>query len=212
MTQADGWLVDASARRLTPSRYSAAYLKKRIEPLELIVVHSSPGPFESIVRWHTSRDSGASTHFVISKTGLVLQLAPLTERTWHAQNTAVTWRRRRQVTYYSVGIELENFGRLRTRKRPDRSVEVTTLRGDLFTADTFTGKDETLWEPYGEAQMAALFDTLRKVIDFAPALAVRTPVALPPEGPIVGHEHIDAARTDPGPAFPWAKVLKAAHR
>jgi N-acetyl-anhydromuramoyl-L-alanine amidase len=93
------------------------------EAITLLVIHSislPPGEFggEGIVRLFTNElDCAAhpyyrslaglrvSAHFLIRRTGELLQFVPCAKRAWHAGVSA--WRGRAGCNDYSIGIELE---------------------------------------------------------------------------------------------------------
>src|SRR5829696_6751419 len=71
------------------------------QSIDRIVVHVTEGPFWGSVRWLTSPHAHASSHYVISRRGKVVQLVHLSDIAWHAGNWSVNVR--------SVGIEHEGF-------------------------------------------------------------------------------------------------------
>jgi AmpD protein len=93
------------------------------EVVRLIVIHSislPPGEFggDDIIRlfcntldysahpyYHGLRDLQVSAHFLIRRSGEILQFVPCSRRAWHAG--ASIWRGRARCNDYSVGIELE---------------------------------------------------------------------------------------------------------
>jgi AmpD protein len=93
------------------------------EAITLLVVHSislPPGEFggDGIVRLFTNEldwtahpyyrsltGIKVSAHFLIRRTGELLQFVPCTKRAWHAGVSA--WRGRSDCNDYSIGIELE---------------------------------------------------------------------------------------------------------
>jgi N-acetyl-anhydromuramyl-L-alanine amidase AmpD len=66
-----------------------------------IVVHVTEGSFDGSVRWLKDPHAHASSHFVVSRTGEVVQLVHLSDIAWHAGNM--------QTNLTSVGIEHEGF-------------------------------------------------------------------------------------------------------
>jgi AmpD protein len=106
--------------------------------LSLIVVHGislPPGRFggDAIPRLFTNRLNPAShpyftsigglrvsAHFLIRRTGMLLQFVPCTARAWHAGES--TWRGRSACNDFSIGIELEG-----TDDRPYTGAQYRTL-------------------------------------------------------------------------------------
>ncbi|MBS0448257.1 MAG: 1,6-anhydro-N-acetylmuramyl-L-alanine amidase AmpD [Proteobacteria bacterium] len=116
----DGWL--AGARRIASPNFNA---RPADAAVELVVIHSislPPGIYggDAIERLFTNRlDWDAhpyyaqlrgltvSAHFVIRRTGELLQFVSCDERAWHAGVSA--WRGRAGCNDYSAGIELEGL-------------------------------------------------------------------------------------------------------
>ena len=69
--------------------------------IRCIVVHVTEGSFWGSVRWLRNRRAHASSHYVVSRSGRIVQLVHLSDIAWHAGN----WR----VNAESVGIEHEGW-------------------------------------------------------------------------------------------------------
>ena len=69
--------------------------------IDCIVVHVTEGQFWGSVRWLKSPRAHASSHFIVSRTGKIVQLVHTSDIAWHAGN----WR----TNVESVGIEHEGF-------------------------------------------------------------------------------------------------------
>jgi hypothetical protein len=74
---------------------------RHIESIDKIVVHVTEGAFWGSVRWLQSTRAHASSHYVVSRRGRIVQLVHLSDIAWHAGN----WK----VNTQSVGIEHEGF-------------------------------------------------------------------------------------------------------
>ncbi len=92
-------------------------------PITLLVVHNislPPGQFggEDIIRLFTNRldpeahpayaslrNLEVSSHFLIRRTGELIQFVPCLQRAWHAGVSR--WRGREHCNAFSIGIELE---------------------------------------------------------------------------------------------------------
>lgn len=72
-----------------------------VESIDKIVVHVTEGAFWGSVRWLQSPRAHASSHYVVSRRGKIVQLVHLSDIAWHAGN----W----NVNTQSVGIEHEGF-------------------------------------------------------------------------------------------------------
>nr|MBA2461899.1 N-acetylmuramoyl-L-alanine amidase [Actinomycetota bacterium] len=71
------------------------------ESLESIVVHVTEGAFWGSVQWLKNPRAHASSHFIVSRGGKIIQLVHVSDIAWHAGNWNVNRR--------SVGIEHEGF-------------------------------------------------------------------------------------------------------
>ena len=72
-----------------------------VASLDKIVVHVTEGAFWGSVHWLKSPRAHASSHYVVSRRGRIVQLVHLSDIAWHAGN----WK----VNTQSVGIEHEGF-------------------------------------------------------------------------------------------------------
>lgn len=115
-----------------------------------------------------------SSHYLIAEQPpTIYQLVDENRRAWHAGESQ--WRGRTWLNSSSIGIELVNQG---------------------FT-DTPEGR---VWQPYSEAQIAALIVLLKDIV-------ARHHLPL---DSIIGHSDIAPQRkTDPGPMFPWQRLAEA---
>jgi N-acetylmuramoyl-L-alanine amidase/Bacterial Ig domain len=79
------------------------YTKAHRSPhsLEQIVVHVTEGAFWGSVTWLKNPRAHASSHFIVSRGGKIVQLVHVSDIAWHAGN----WR----TNVQSVGIEHEGF-------------------------------------------------------------------------------------------------------
>ncbi len=103
-----------------------------------------------------------SAHFLVRRSGELVQFVPVGDRAWHAGVSS--WRGRARCNDYSVGVELEGADALR----------------------------------YDDEQYRVLARLVR-------ALAAALPLRA-----IAAHADVAPGRkTDPGPAFDWARALAA---
>lgn len=118
------WLVPEQNRYPTPNKYQGAVGSTwKVQPIELIVLHftvgySAEGSAKFLADMLKNKDgstmrSKASSHFVVSRNGGILQLASLEERCWHAGSKTGSSRwRGMPVNPISIGIEMANLGPL----------------------------------------------------------------------------------------------------
>lgn len=194
------WIVPEADRQLTPNRYHAGYMPRLVKPVEFAVYHFTAGSFAGALRELTSSLTQKSAHFLISKTGRTMQLAPLTDRTFHAGGRTSTWRGKSAVNNRSIGVEIENWGRLET-----RGAQLVVWTGKAYQGTPFTAADGSVWDSYTEPQVLAVVALTMRLATLLPVLAGSESDRL------VGHQDVDPSRkVDPGPAFPWAIVRAAA--
>lgn len=168
-----------------PLPYVEALTLREAESIELVVVHCTELPDLKTAREYGERvlylDSGTgnSGHFYIDRDGRVFEFVPVNRVAHHT----------RGYNPQSIGIELVNRGRY---------------------PDWHDSRHQDMTEPYADAQIAALITLLNRLRAELPALRL-----------IAGHEDLDreelpasdnpklsvARKRDPGPLFPWTKVL-----
>lgn len=78
------------------------------QPITLIVLHATVGNLQSARDWLTSPASKVSTHYLISKAGMIAQLVPEELAAWHAGRSEYGELGSEGVKLQSIGIELEN--------------------------------------------------------------------------------------------------------
>lgn len=197
---APGWLVPEPQRVPTPHRYPATH--PRVKPLDLVVLHYTASPWQEpaaeearVRRWLSGATRESSTHFVILRTGEVIQGLPLDERAWHVVDRYP--HEGRPINYRSVGIDFANVGFLV--RKGDGFVDYygSTYRGPA----PFIDAKGQPWEPITTAQVAAACELLRKLGETFPAL--RAP------GRLIAHSDVQPTRSDPGPACPRAELERA---
>jgi N-acetyl-anhydromuramyl-L-alanine amidase AmpD len=100
----------APAHAVMPKRPPVAWLKgegnytkahRSPQAIRLIVVHVTEGAFWPSIRWLQSEHSHASSHFIVSRGGRIVQLVHTSDVAWHAGNMA--------VNRASIGIEHEGL-------------------------------------------------------------------------------------------------------
>jgi hypothetical protein len=74
---------------------------RQVESIDRIVVHVTEGSFWGSVQWLRNPRAHASSHFVVSRSGKIVQLVHLSDIAWHAGH----WGTNEE----SVGIEHEGF-------------------------------------------------------------------------------------------------------
>ena len=163
---------------------------RHLEGPDMIVLHYTAGTSaESSALFLTRPDVSASAHLVIGRDGEVFQLVPFNIEAWHAGKS--WYAGRGGLNHYSIGIELDNLGKLR-------------FSGDLFIAECgrvvtpdevytdCSGDSPTYWHRYTARQIRVLREICTLLEETYPIRDV------------VGHSVITPRKIDPGPALEFA--------
>ena len=174
------------AMHVWPLPYEEQLDQRAAGAIDLVVIHCTELPDMAMAREYGERalhDSGTgnSGHYYVDRDGTVHVFVRPTRIAHHT----------RGYNPRSIGIELVNTGRY---------------------PDWFDSRHQAMDEPYAEAQVVALEALLQALRGDLPQLAF-----------IAGHEDLDASRVaasddptatvarkrDPGPLFPWQRILSA---
>ena len=169
-----------------PLPYSDRLAPRGMDVVDLVVVHCTELPDLSMARSFGERalyeaGTGNSGHYYIDRDGSLHRFVPDARVAHHT----------RGYNERSIGVELVNRGRY---------------------PDWLHSASQSMTEPYAEAQIDALVALLADLRERLPALRQ-----------VAGHEDLDRAlvpasddparcvrrKLDPGPLFPWARVLAA---
>ena len=164
---------------------------------EYLIIHFTAGSSaQSSIAWLSNPQAQASAHLVIGRDGSITQMVPFNRSAWHAGKSL--WDGRSGLNDFSIGIELDNAGKLERagsrwlstvskRAYPDDEVLIANHKQDR------PGAPPSAWHEYTEAQIAAAQ---------AVGLLLMQRYELKD---VLGHEDIAPGRkSDPGPAFPMA--------
>jgi N-acetylmuramoyl-L-alanine amidase len=179
----------------TPMPFVATVNMGSVMQSEYLIIHYTAGSSaEGAISWFCNPQAKVSAHLVIGRDGNITQVVPFNRIAWHAGKSQ--WDARSGLNNFSIGIELDNAGKLERvgsrwissatkRAYPDDDVLVANHRHDP------AGTPPSGWHEYTEAQMEA-------------ALAVGSLLMQRYQlKDVLGHEDIAPGRkTDPGPAFP----------
>ncbi|MEE9275600.1 MAG: N-acetylmuramoyl-L-alanine amidase [bacterium] len=169
-----------------------------ITPRYLVFHYTAARSAESAVEWLCRPEARASAHLVVSREGGVVQLAPFDVRTWHAGRSR--WRGEAGLNRCTIGVELDNAGRLnRAGGRYLSWFQAEYPGEEVLRARHKNEGAAAFWHTYTEVQIGRALELAR--------LLART-YALED---ILGHEDIAPGRkSDPGPAFPLDSIRAAA--
>lgn len=175
----------------TPVRFvKSPNIQNGLQP-EYIVIHYTAGPtVAAAVATLTSLSAKVSAHLVIGRDGSVVQLVPFDKIAWHAG--ASSWEGREGLNRFSIGIELDNQGRLIRKGAGWTGIFGHPVAdSDVLEAFHQNGKGPYGWQTYPEAQILAAIEVCQALTQAYTLFDV------------VGHDDIAPLRKyDPGPAFP----------
>jgi N-acetylmuramoyl-L-alanine amidase len=174
------------ATHVWPLPYEGRLERRPATQIDLVVIHCTELPDLAMAREYGERalyanGTGNSGHYYIDRDGSVHRFV---EPARIANHT-------RGYNPRSIGIELVNRGRY---------------------PDWLDSRRQSMTEPYAEAQIAALIALLSELHSALPNLRA-----------VAGHEDLDTTevpasddadrrvhrKRDPGPLFPWPRLLKA---
>jgi len=167
----------------------------RIVPRFLIIHFSGSGDLEGTVDHLTKKGSKKSAHLVIGRNGEMIQLASFDRRAWHCGESQ--WGQYKNLNDCSIGIEMENWGKLHT----DRSGKYISWVGtrvapdDVDYAQHRNEDEDAPWHKFTHAQIVRCKEVAAELVKTYNLEA------------ILGHDDISPARkNDPGPLFPMDEV------
>ena len=178
--------------------YRASPNKGGVLQARWLVMHYTAGrSAESSVSWLLNPQAKASAHLVIGRDGSIIQLVPFNVVAWHAG--ASSWEGVSGLNHYSIGIELDNVGRLDhiagkwvsplKIQVPDNQVRVAKHKNEV------PGTPPSGWQTYTPEQLDAAFGVAQALIAHYKLKD------------IIGHDDIAPGRkNDPGPDFPLVSL------
>ncbi len=168
-----------------------------ISPAYLVLHYTAGRSLDSSVAHFTSPAAQASSHVLIGRDGRVVQMVPFNHAAWHAGRSA--WKELHGLNQHSIGIEMDNAGRLVRSGDGYRSwFQGVYPAADVVTARHRNEHSDAHWHAYTEVQIEAALD-IAAVLMRAYQLEE-----------ILGHEDISPGRkSDPGPAFPMESFRAA---
>jgi N-acetylmuramoyl-L-alanine amidase len=168
----------------------------------------APGMQDTIIMHYTAGDTAigavehlcnpsaeVSAHLVVSEAGEVYQLVPFNKIAWHAGKSY--WQGRESLNRYSIGIEIDNAGKL----EKINSKFYSWFGREYHEEQVFVSTSGEYWHKFSANQL----DVVEKLVDI---LLEHYEIS-----EILGHDEVAPDRKiDPGPAFPMkrfrSKLLK----
>jgi N-acetylmuramoyl-L-alanine amidase len=159
---------------------------------DTIIIHFTAGASAaSAIQTLCDPAREVSAHLVVGRDGTVSQLLPFDTVGWHAGRSR--WQNRTSLNQYSIGIEVDNAGRL---AQTEGARYLSWFGREFEEAQVVRAvhRNESAlscWHRFPPAQIAVVESLCRLLID---AYGISS---------ILGHEEIAPDRKeDPGPAFP----------
>ena len=169
-----------------------------------IIMHYTTGTkIESTINHFTSADPGVATHLVIGRDGRVIQFVPFNLSAHHAGSS--WWEMDKHLNNLSIGIELDNAGKLRRRTVDGREVwmsrNVIIPDEDVERRAYWRNKKiKPGWETFTPVQLEVALKIVKALIKEYDSIKE-----------ILGHDEVNLLnREDPGALFPmreWRKEL-----
>ncbi len=168
---------------------------------DLLVIHCTAGQSaKAAVEWLTTAKSKASAHLVISRTGEITQLLPFDTIAFHTGRSE--WKGRIDLANRSLGIELDNPGRLK--KAGGKWIAWFKREYPQMDLIKAIHKNDTMeygWHKYSEIQIEVTTEVAGILVRHYSITDV------------VGHDEISPRRKwDPGPAFPMESFREEVSR
>jgi N-acetylmuramoyl-L-alanine amidase len=171
-----------------------------IDPKYLIIHYTAGSSASGSISWLTNKKSKVSAHIVIARDGTVTQLVPFNIKAWHAGHSV--WAGLYGINNYSIGIEMDNAGKLV--KKGGKWYSNLTKReypdSEVLEAEHKHGGGIVGWHDYTAEQIDAAIQLGALLVEEYKLKDV------------LGHEDISPGRKiDPGPAWPMenyrAKII-----
>ncbi|MEM5792771.1 MAG: N-acetylmuramoyl-L-alanine amidase [Candidatus Aenigmatarchaeota archaeon] len=169
--------------------------------IDRLVYHYTVGDLSSTL--YTLGDDPnrkASVHYVIDRDGKIYKLVDEKYNAWHAGCAYGTpqYCVDKNINPRSIGIEIVNSGyTCDNQKRTDCVYLTENPRPSICPQNLITD----YWEEYDEAQINSLIKLSADIIRRNPEISVD-------RDHILGHDELICQKHDPGPAFPWDRVIQ----
>ena len=187
------WLEGGNIKRKdTPNKGGS------LNPKYLVFHFTAGRGCNSSVDWLCNPQAKASAHLVVCRDGSITQLVPFNGVAWHAGISH--WDGLTGLNQYSIGVELDNAGKLiKAGSKFKTWFQTEIAEDDVIQAKHKNEDDIGYWHAYTDIQ-------IQRAQDLALLLVEAYPLK-----DILGHEDITPGRkNDPGPAFPMADIRAAA--
>lgn len=181
------WLEGLETERLRCTKNS-----RLMVAADTIVLHATDGANAMSSACYLARnDTSVSAHLVVGRSGQVIQLLPFNVQAWHAGVSEHAGRK--GLNAYSVGIEIDNAGKLH--RRDNRFF--SWFNREYPPGEVFTTVEQ------GHAAYYHRFtrEQVDRVVEICLLLKERYLMHW-----LLRHSDITRRKSDPGPAFPFDEV------
>jgi len=169
-----------------------------MDTLDTIILHyTASSSSESTIKTMTDPSTRVSAHILIGRDSSITQFVPFNVQAKHAGESR--FNRRTDLNKYSLGIEIENAGKLKMVKGSFIAwFGLDYDSSEVVEIINWRGIEKTYWHKYDSSQ-------INQVIAVCANLAHHYNIRH-----ILGHDAVSPDRKiDPGPAFPWTKFEDA---
>lgn len=165
-----------------------------LDPKYLIFHFTAGRSCQSSVDWLCSPQAKASAHLVVGRDGSITQLLPFNVVAWHAGKSS--WNGLTGMNQYSIGIELDNAGKLTKVGNKYRTwFQAEIDENDVIQAKHKNESDSGFWHAYTDIQIQRAHELASLLVE---TYRLKD---------ILGHDDIAPGRkNDPGPAFPLPNI------
>lgn len=185
MNVRDNWLVGENIFKIRSPNIGDYY-----QPDTIVLHYTAGATAESSVSHLINPSTEVSAHLVVSRDLRIFQLIPFDRVAWHAGKSK--WKERESLNRYSIGIEIDNAGKLDCIEGRYLSwFGKEYAESEVISAKHQNSEKIEFWHKYENQQ-------LERVADICKLLIKEYGVT-----EILGHDEIAPERKiDPGPAFP----------
>lgn len=165
-------------------------------PDTIVLHYTAGGNAESAVSHLINPLTEVSAHLVVSRDLRIFQLTPFNRIAWHAGKSK--WKGRESLNRYSIGVEIENAGKLDYLDGKFISwFGKEYQENEVISAKHQNSDKNEFWHLFDRKQLDLTLEICRLLI---PTYNIKE---------IVGHDEIAPDRKiDPGPAFPMEEFKK----
>jgi N-acetylmuramoyl-L-alanine amidase len=160
-------------------------------PSYLVIHYTAATTAISCINWFLNKNAQASAHLLISRDGAITQFVAFNRIAFHAGESQ--WAGLSGMNRHSIGIELQNAGRLnKVSNKWVCPVDNKVVADDDVIVATHKNESTSRgWQAYTDAQLEVSIEVSTAIVRHYKLKDV------------LGHEDISPLRkSDPGPAFP----------